>query len=244
MKLLIDAGNTRLKWRLEKMGKVSANGVGNLDDQNPLSELSITDSALDSVVVSTVAAEGKRLRLLQYLAELTSAPVRFHWAEARRGGLVNAYPEFNRMGADRWHAMYGAWRDHRAGFAVIDAGSAVTVDFVDAGGGHLGGFILPGLQMMLRSLRTDAARIGFEPDQVLDTRPGSSTGECVNHGLAWLSSALVGRIHDDVRQFGLADILVTGGDADRLQGLGLSAAYRPQLVLDGLALIDSEDQAE
>lgn len=38
------------------------------------------------------------------------------------------------MGADRWHGMYGAWLRHRSGFVVVDAGSAVTLDYVDAGG--------------------------------------------------------------------------------------------------------------
>jgi len=244
MRLLVDAGNSRLKWRLDEGGLVVEQGVGRLDDADLVPGLNAKPADITAVAVSTVSAENRRLALQTYLEHRTAAPVRFYWAEPERGDLVNAYNDYPKMGADRWHAMYGAWAHFRQGVAVVDAGSAVTVDYVDSSGQHLGGFILPGLQMMLRSLKNDAARIGFDPDQVLETSPGQSTGECVNHGLAWLSAAMVERVQSDVKKFGLEHILVTGGDADRLLGLGLLAEFRPQLVLDGLALIDSEDQAQ
>lgn len=243
MRLLVDAGNSRLKWRLEQGRQDIAEGVGRLDDPNPMPGLGAKSAEITAVAVSTVAAEEKRLRLQAFLERLTEAPVRFYWSEPERGDLVNAYKDYPKMGADRWHAMYGAWALYRQGVAVVDAGSAVTVDYVDGSGQHLGGFILPGLQMMLRSLKTDAARIGFDPEQVLDTSPGQSTGECVNHGLAWLSAAMVERVPADVSRYGLERVLVTGGDANRLVGLGLLAELRPHLVLEGLALIDSEDRA-
>lgn len=242
MRLLVDAGNTRLKWRLERGGDLVDQGIGHLDDDAPIVALRETGAGITSVAVSTVASEKKRLRLKEFLQDQTNAPVTFYWAEASRGGLVNAYDDVTRMGADRWHAMYGAFSFCRQGVAVVDAGSAVTVDYVDASGRHLGGFILPGLQMMLRSLKTDAARIGFDPAQILATDPGRSTGECVNHGLAWLSAGMVERIERDVREYALGDIVVTGGDADRLLGLGLRAQSHPGLVLDGLGLIDSEER--
>lgn len=241
MKLYIDAGNTRLKWSLEDEGEPVASGVGVLDEENPLPGLAGFAGDITGIAVSTVASEEKRRRLLEYLAALADVPARFYWAEAERGGLRNAYIDFARMGADRWHAMYGAWVDHRRGFAIVDAGSAVTVDYVDPAGNHLGGYILPGLQMMFRSLKTDAARIGFDPEQVLETEPGKSTGQCVNHGLAWLSGAMVARIREDASRFGLADTLITGGDANRLIRLGLPGIHRPDLVLAGLRAIDAEE---
>ncbi|WP_373002378.1 type III pantothenate kinase [Marinobacter sp.] len=241
MKLLIDAGNTRLKWCLDDGGLTVASGTGILDEDNPLSSLKESVRSVRSVAISTVASEHKRQHLMACLLNLGFPPARFYWSEQARGGLVNAYQDVTRMGADRWHAMYGGWLDHKDGFVVVDAGSAVTVDYVDRDGRHLGGYILPGLQMMLRSLRTDAARIWFDPDQVLATDPGKSTGQCVNHGLAWLSAAMVERILADVRWHGLADILVTGGDAGRLIGLGLTGEHHPDLVLSGLRAIDAED---
>ncbi|MDX1559091.1 MAG: type III pantothenate kinase [Marinobacter sp.] len=244
MKLFIDAGNTRLKWCLDDRGQALASGTGSLEDDNPLSSVGDLIGRVGHVAISTVASEERRAYLIDSLAKLCPAPVEFYWSEQSRNGLVNAYRDVSRMGADRWHAMYGAWLDHKQGFAVVDAGSAVTVDYVDRRGQHLGGYILPGLQMMLRSLRSDAARIWFDPEQGLATDPGTSTGECVNHGLAWLSGAMVERVIADARKHALSDLLVTGGDANRLIGLGLSGIHRPDLVLSGLRAIDAEDTSE
>ncbi|GGE75289.1 type III pantothenate kinase [Streptosporangium jomthongense] len=239
MRLLIDAGNSRLKWRLDDAGRVVDQGVGGSADPDPVPGLTTGVADISRVAVSTVASEETRLALLRHLSDRIKAPVRFYWAEAHRDGLTNAYHDCNQMGADRWHAMCGAWREHKQGFIVVDAGSAITVDYVDSGGRHLGGFILPGLQMMRRSLQVDAARIDFDPGQVLVTTPGTSTSECVNHGVAWLSGALIDRIQRDAEKFGLNDVLATGGDAGWLIQLGLAAESHPSLVLEGLAIVDA-----
>lgn len=244
MNLFIDAGNTRLKWCLDDQGHTLASGTGSLEEENPLSSAGELIRQVRSVAISTVASEERRDHLMDSLVKLCLAPVQFYWSEQARNGLVSAYQDVSRMGADRWHAMYGAWLEYKQGFVVVDAGSAVTVDYVDPRGQHLGGYILPGLQMMLRSLRTDAARIWFDPEQGLATDPGRSTGECVNHGLAWLSGAMIERIMADARKYMLSDVLVTGGDASRLIGLGLSGTHRPDLVLSGLRAIHTEESSE
>lgn len=238
MILLIDAGNTRLKWRLTGTGG-PLEGAAVMADAEPLTGLSGYWSDIERILVSTVASESARAQLHELLLARAKVPVEYCWAESTRDGLSNSYGDVSRMGADRWHAMLAGWVRCKASFAVVDAGSAVTVDYVNAGGRHLGGYILPGLQMMRRSLKVDAARIGFEQSEQLDTRPGQSTGECVNHGLAWLTEALVQRIHHDAKAFGLSAIYLTGGDARRLQALGLEANVVEGMVLDGLERIAS-----
>ncbi|MDX1817984.1 MAG: type III pantothenate kinase [Marinobacter sp.] len=241
MRLLIDAGNTRLKWRLATGDAVVAEGLGAFDD-DLLSGFPAT-SRVRRISVSTVAAEPRRQALTEYLEARFSIPVAYHWAESGRGGLVNAYEDPRRMGADRWHAMYAAWIETRSGFVVVDAGSAITVDFVDDAGRHIGGYILPGLQMMLRSLKTDAARILFDGTPASDSTPGTTTGECVHHGVSWMLQSATERVLTDAEQMGIQRVIVTGGDAGFLLQLGLKADYRPDLVLDGLAAIDAEDLA-
>lgn len=241
MRLLIDAGNTRMKWRLEQAGITISEGWSALGSEDPLANIEGYFGSVSRVAVSTVAHEAVRLKLLSYLQQKVVAPIRFYWAEAERSGLCNSYTSARSMGADRWHGMYGAWRLCRRGFAVVDAGSAITVDYVNHQGRHLGGYILPGLNMMLKSLKTDAARIEFEADGVSAAKPGKSTAECVNHGLSWLSLAMIEQVGRDSDAFGLADVLVTGGDALRLIAMGMSASHYPSLVLHGLGCIDSEE---
>lgn len=245
MKLLIDAGNTRMKWQLLARGEVLEKGIARLDERGNFHDLGPWDDSVERIVISTVIAEDRRCQLQSRLEAAFGAPVIFHWAESRRGKLINAYNDVSKMGADRWHAMCGGWQATGAGgFAVVDAGSAVTVDYVSRAGAHLGGYILPGKQMMLRSLKQDAARIGFDSLDAEQGSPGTSTTECVQHGLAWLREAMVTRISQDCRLFGLDRILVTGGDASGLIGAGLSAVHDPYLVLNGLAAVDREWEPE
>ncbi len=244
MKLLVDAGNTRVKWQLLREGDVLCCGFAALDADEPFRDIERWAEDIERIAISTVISEDKRRHLQSGLEALCAAPIVFHWAESRRGGLINAYAEVKKMGADRWHAMYGAWRAGLGGFAVIDAGSAITVDYVGGFGAHLGGYILPGKQMMLRSLRQDAARIGFDTRDAQAGEPGVSTTECVQHGLVWLWESMVARIQADCGRFGLERAIVTGGDAENLLNAGLLASHDPWLVLAGLAAVDQESEQE
>lgn len=240
MRLLIDAGNTRLKWQLYHQGSIEQQGACLFDSQEWLDELVCYSRQIEHIAVSTVVSEAKRNFLVESLGRISGVDVTFYWSEAQRSGLVNSYSDFHRMGADRWHAMYAAWSQRQSGFAVIDAGSAITIDFVAGSGQHLGGYILPGKKMMLRSLRQDAARIGFEASDALSAEPGRSTSECVHHGIVWLWEGLVQRLMADCRRYDLDRILCTGGDAHGLLEAGLPGESHRDLVLAGLGAIDSE----
>lgn len=229
-----------MKWRLERAGVILHEGWSALDVDAPFADIEDYLGSVSRVGVSTVAHEDKRLRLLSYLDRNVAGSVHFYWAENRRSGLQNSYIDARTMGADRWHGMYGAWKRYSSGFAVIDAGSAITVDYVDYAGRHLGGYILPGLKMMLKSLKSDAARIAFEAGDVSEAKPGVSTAECVNQGLSWLFQAMIERVRSDVSELNLSQTVLTGGDAERLLALGMKAAHHPSLVLDGLGYIDNE----
>jgi type III pantothenate kinase len=241
LRLLIDAGNTRVKWKLVSGSNHLARSQGNLTDGELFNELHEYAPLLTRVAVSAVISEQARAHLESVVREFTSAPVEFYWAEAERNGLKNAYQVPGTMGADRWHGLYAAWSTGGGGVAIVDAGSAVTVDFLAADGQHRGGYIIPGSAMMLRSLRQDAARIGFQEYQGASPDPGKSTTECVHHGLGWLWQGMIQRLRADCRRSGLRRIILTGGDAPVLHSLGLDAELRPDLVFEGVAQVDAED---
>lgn len=245
MKLLIDAGNTRLKWQLRMGGRVVSADQGTLEGMPLFQSAQVHAASIERVAVSTVASEAAQEQLLAAVSSLTSAPVHFYWTESERNGLVCAYGADNAraMGADRWHALYGAWLKYRAALVVVDAGSALTVDFVSDEGVHEGGYILPGRGMMLRSLRQDAARIAYADAAQGSLLPGTSTTECVHHGLHWLWHGLVNNLREDCRRRSVNHLLLTGGDAIELQSLGLDGELVADLVFDGLAAIDDESQS-
>lgn len=242
MILLVDSGNTRAKWRLvSASGALFAEGADLESLPDNLNHLP-AGTALTRAAVSVVGSDQAVESIRQQLRELICAPVHFHWAETAFKELRNSYQDVTRMGADRWHAMVAAWSDFSEAVAVVDTGSAVTVDYVDSRGQHLGGYILPGLAMMRQGLETKTARVFFDPKHDVDTRPANNTSDAVNHGFDWLISSLIQRLEKDCARYGINHVVLTGGDAERWQALGLDASYRPGLVLDGLWWADKEKE--
>lgn len=246
MKLLIDAGNTRIKWQLRDTGQVVCSGAGLLESDQLFEGITPGHwRKLSSVAVSTVRSETARHDLESTIARYTCLPVRFFWTREKFGSLTCAYEDASTMGADRWHALVGAWDMIAGACVVVDAGSAITLDWIDENGGHLGGYILPGRDMMLASLRQSTARVLFDDSQAtINTTPGRSTAECVFHGVSWLIQSLASELGRQAE----IPVLVTGGDGPLIKkaldnaGPDSVAVFRlcPGLVLDGLALVEAE----
>ncbi len=142
-----------------------------------------------------------------------------------------------RLGADRWAAIIGAYKVFGGPACVIDAGTAITVDAVDARGLHLGGLIAPGPQSMRRALVDATANLRDLGEGELallckDTRSAISSG-------GWHAAAgLVERMHMLVgKRLGpKTRFIMTGGDAERLDALVPGRfTLSPDLVLLGLA---------
>lgn len=245
MKLFIDAGNTRIKWQLRDGGQVRLAGSGPLESEDVFQGLDRDHwEALSSIAVSTVRSEHARQELERVIAGYTTAGVRFFWTRRAFGPLTCAYEDPSAMGADRWHALIGAWDEIRGACAVVDAGSAITIDPIDANGRHLGGYILPGRHMMTDSLRQGTARVLFDSREAEGTELGRTTAECVFHGVNWMIRAMARQLGQDL----VVPVLVTGGDGalikqelDGDSGSGIPCVQlRPDLVLDGLALVEAE----
>ncbi|WP_339806879.1 type III pantothenate kinase [uncultured Marinobacter sp.] len=235
MRLYLDGGNTRIKWQLRDGGQVTVEGGGNLAGTDLFADAADYSGQIESVAVSTVRSETDQRYIEQALQRLTDAPVTFYWTRAQYRDLVCGYQDFDRMGADRWHAMVAVRGLTREPVVVIDAGSAITVDWIAASGQHEGGYIVPGRRLMLESLRQNTARVLFEPDFTVDgLRPGQSTQECVSHGVNWALQALARQLALDPSIHGRR-VYLTGGD-----GLSLTPAFCgrgifiPDLVFDGL----------
>lgn len=245
MILLIDAGNTRLKWGLWARGELEA-GV-------PLSyagagleahlEAALGGIATPSrILLCSVADANTSRRMVRWLRNRWPVPLA-NVVPGRRGcGVRNAYPEPQRLGADRWAALVGA-RVAYPGQAtcVVDAGTAVTVDGLAPDGTHLGGLIVPGLAMARTSLDRRTGRIGSsegDEDEPNRLALACTTRDAVRGGARYQLVALLDRIQADLtgRCAGEVQGVLTGGDAVRLQPL-LSTPYvhRPHLVLEGLA---------
>jgi type III pantothenate kinase len=156
--------------------------------------------------------------------------------------IQTALDEPGSVGQDRLLTALGAYRTAKQACAVIDAGTAVTVDFVDGEGVFCGGAIAPGVRMMLRALHEQTAALPLvepAPDEDLapgvfgtDTRAAMLLG--VHAAIRGMARLLVERYAEHYGAF--PQVVATGGDAERLfAGDGLVEHVVPELHLMGIA---------
>ena len=152
--------------------------------------------------------------------------------------MTIAYGEPRQLGVDRWLGLIAAYAQNRLPALIIDAGTAVTYDLLRQDGQHLGGLILPGLQMMRRSL-LEGTQISPQ-DLGVETRYwAQDTASGIASGTLQALGALGERLaHQLAQATGAAPtLLITGGDGQRLQSaLQMPSRWEPDLVLQGLAL--------
>jgi len=229
--LLIDVGNTAIKWRL-------ASAEGLLDAGGSASDVSSRCQAVESeqrsaVGLASVASDAADAELIAALTASGEATVHRATAQSSCLGLVSSYAEPERMGVDRWLAMLAAHAHNEGALCVIDAGTAVTVDLVSAEGAHEGGYILPGADLMRRALSSETDRIEVGALEAPAIGPGNNTQACVTAG-SW--RAVMGAVESIMAAYPEHRPLLTGGAASTLRDLGLVATVSPDLVMEGLRL--------
>ena len=235
MILDIDAGNTRIKWRALEAGKVLASGEQSRDSIQRGAHLEISaEGLLERIRLSSVAGTDVIETLRTQLTEQFNVAVDLAEVSAEAAGVTCGYKDFHQLGVDRWLALVAAYRKYARPLIVVDAGSAVTIDIVDADGLHLGGYIVPGLGLMHRALWEGTDQIKVELKQGVDiSGPGTSTDEAVDKGCVTM---LVAIIESMVERYQCLTV-ITGGDGHMLlEQLSGDAEYCQDLVMDGLAV--------
>lgn len=240
--LLVDMGNSRLKWAWDQPVPLQQQQAGY--------ESSGLAAVCDRLWQDVPRPDQVWLSCVTGQAEEFSDWCVAHWglrphvaeSAARWGGLVSGYEEPQCLGVDRWLAMIAARSAYpQEALCIVDLGTAVTLDMVNAGGQHLGGYILPGLAAMRDCLRQ---RTGLRPGKVTATGYGHDTGSAVQLGI---HAAVLGLIDRALNLYQVASgarprLVITGGDArPLLPHLHQSYEWRPALVLEGLACLAEEN---
>ncbi len=259
MTLLIDVGNSSVKWaelrstgELSNPGQYLHRGVDDVGSQlmeewrhvPPGTELvgcNVASPSIESEVEK--AARTLRLGRVNWLKTQTlfEGPVK----------LVNGYRDPAQLGADRWHAMLGACLiavKQAEALVVVNAGTATTVDCIDADDledeqgrvprRFVGGVIAPGIRLMLESLAQQTAGLPAAEGAPADF-PDNTDAAIVTGVL----DAQAGLVHRVWHRFAVGlsarpRLIITGGDAGRLLSrLSIEGtAIEDNLVLRGVAL--------
>jgi len=251
--LAIDIGNTRLKWarfdRPEPGATLLEHGAVFLEHIEDLAEKEWGDLPAPTQMLGTnVAGDAVRRRVEEQL-ECWDLTPRWVVPSLQAAGVCNGYDYPTRLGADRWVALVGA-RSHvlrrqlRVPALVVMVGTAVTVDALDLSGQFLGGLILPGHGIMLRSLEGGTAGLRVPTGEVREFP--TNTSDALTSGGNYAITGAIERMHRHLlRRDGLAPLtLMTGGAAWKVApALDIEHELVDSLIFDGLLALEREAQA-
>lgn len=257
MNLLLDIGNTSLRWVSQEGPILGVSGTVRHGGGVPPDLIAAWETLEPPrrVLVGNVGGESVGAAVSRVVRALWGIQIEPVATQGACLGLRVAYEDPSRLGVDRWLALLGAQALHAGSTLIVDAGTAVTYDLVLSGGQHLGGLILPGVEMM-RGALLQGTRIppkGHDPNPLepLVEPWATDTESAVAAGGIQALGALADRLYDrlagrhgqdpGVGAGGPAPLLLlTGGDGERLApAIGRSLQIVPDLVLRGLArLVD------
>lgn len=254
--LLIDAGNSRVKWALLDAAGVPTRGgpfdrvLGDSAEASLLAEWARLPRP-GAIWISNVAGAAPAARLAALLERhWAGVPRTTITAQAAQCGVVNTYVEPGKLGSDRWAGMIGA-RALYPGEALLIAtlGTATTIDVVTARGHFVGGLIAPGWSLMMRSLGEHTAQLPSlnrdDARRLLDARPAPgfarTTATALLEGCRLAQVGLIESAAARARADGPVRCIVSGGAAPEVvDALTIPHTRHDHLVLEGLALIAAE----
>jgi type III pantothenate kinase len=236
MILELDIGNSRIKWRTLAHGQRVAHGHRSRRDlpggEVPWGEL-LPAQGVRRIRVSNVAGPEVAAHLDRWARDVLGIVPEYARATARTAGVTSGYGEPEKLGVDRWLALLAAWQELDRACVVVDAGTAVTVDVLDGSGTHQGGYIVPGLTLMLNALLSGTSGVRLSAGPVASLAAGNCTSDAVLQGCTAMTVALIER----ARSGSELPLVLTGGDAELLAPwLAAPSLLCPELVLDGLGL--------
>ena len=222
MRLLLDLGNTRLKWTARDNSGELAHGAVAWSEPvaDVLREAWRVLPPVDGVFGASVVDDGREVLVAtQVLAGLTRQ-VQWVRSPAEACGVRNGYAEPQRLGVDRFLAMVAAHAEGHSPCVLVGVGTALTLDALAGDGTHLGGVIAPGPQLMQQSLLGATARVRPEQAGVVTTL-ADNTADAVASGCWGACAALVERFTARVapQLGGTPRLLFGGGDAASLRSL-------------------------
>jgi type III pantothenate kinase len=244
--LVIDIGNTRVKWARVAHGRLTRQRAAphaGWRSEDFAKRVLGRARGIERVIVVSVAGSQLDRRLALAVRHSIGVAPQFVVSARRLGGVTTAYTEPWRLGVDRLVAAIGGHQlAPRRAVCVVDIGTAMTIDLVDARGRHVGGAITPGPRLMVESLLRKTSGILKRSGERGSGRSlfARNTRAAIELGARYAVAAVVDRAVNEARAaLGVSPrVLLTGGAAAAVRPLIRSAHLNvPDLVLRGLAAL-------
>lgn len=242
MNILIDIGNTRIKWCVDNDGILSTGKAIEHHGNQFLEQIKqdwVKQVSADSLAIASVGSKQILSQLIELAKQIwPDIKVLIAKSSASAFSVFNAYQQAGQLGVDRWLGLIALQHYYPGNNCIVSCGTAITLDCLDDRGQHLGGLISPGLQLMKHSLFKETSGLSYT-NQHYPVALADSTESAIYTGTLY---ATTGLIEKAVKNFCLCEKLVlTGGDAQMIaQHLALKTIIEPDFVLKGLSLYCKE----
>lgn len=242
MNLLVDIGNSRLKWGWTNNEQLIS-GATLANEQISFTTLRELWQQVPippkQLAVSCVSSKHLLQQVQQVAADLwpniSVLPVR---SLANAFGVINAYQQPEKLGVDRWLNLVAARKHYPGPVCVVDCGTAITIDLLAADGLHQGGFIAPGLTLMKKSL-AEGTQALQHVTQSYCFGPADNTEAAIYSGTIAACCGLIEHVLS--KQPKNVCLVLTGGDAEFIADQLINTSIvEHDLVLRGLWLVAEE----
>jgi len=258
MKLLIDAGNSYIKWALIDGSERLHSDMVPIDQAGEFTDLFCVRCGkprsyfreIEQIWVSNVAGE-KVSQQIRNIKFVKPDQIFFVTPQESQCGVSNGYDRVEQLGIDRWVSLIAAWRLVQGKCLVVNSGTATTIDALSERGEFLGGLIIPGIELMQRCLLSGTDRLKSEVEDVDDVMLHGrdielfpkNTGEAMFIGAILATSGAIERQYASLGDE-TAPVVLSGGSASLLKkNLNMPLNFVDNLVLQGLQVIAEEMQA-
>lgn len=232
MIVAIDAGNSRIKWGVHDGHGWQSRGALATADARWIAEAADEWPRDARIVICNVAGGEVAQRIDGALADWRSPILRFR-STAECCGVRNGYAQPAQLGADRWAALVGARGIVDGDCLVVCAGTATTIDRLDAGGRFRGGVILPGFDLMRAALAGNTAQLPLAEGEF--SASPDNTMDAIVSGCLSAQLGAIERLHAEIGDTPAACCILTGGGAARLlPHMRVPVRHEDALILAGL----------
>jgi type III pantothenate kinase len=251
MNLLIDIGNSRLKWAslehfLSKQTSISYNANNLL---SKLDKIWIDLPTPHKIWVSNVAGQIVKKILIEWISLHWHIHINFIVSEKQAYGVSNAYLKPEILGVDRWLALIATKKLNLGITIIVDCGTAVTLDVINHNGKHLGGVISSGINTMYNSLLKNTQNIILNQHELSENNKtkkllAKDTTNAVKLGAIYSIVGLIEKIKIELSKQWQQPIfcIITGGDGNIIKPLlSFDSKYIHDLVLKGIVVVASEN---
>ena len=237
--LIIDVGNTSVKWTaflgdsiLWRAQDLHLSIDGSNEFSNFIPELIYFASVRNSADTQKILAYlGVLYRGLPELIQLSS--------NKNACGIVNPYTEPSRLGIDRWLNVIAVSKLFDVSSVIVDAGTALKIEFIGSQGEYRGGYIAPGFDLMKKMLVTNTGKVNcLDSDLMANDEIITNTGLAVHRGCWQMTLAFVNHVYTQNKA---KNFVFTGGAAfEIMKELEIDGSFNADLVALGAKFLGDE----